>query len=110
MTIIIIVAVLAFVGLGATCWYAHAHLDHCGMWPGWTWVLAAILGITLLASSITGGIQHYAPQYDERVCARFADESGRETKFARYGFWSWECLVETDGGWVSRDRIIKVDD
>ena len=38
----------------------------------------------------------------EKACYVFSKESGRETKFVEYTFWTRDCLTPVEGGkWIS---------
>lgn len=97
--ILLAVCVAAAVVGGMFIWESDLALFPFVLGVGGAFTITAVVLIALLV-----------PRHDQTVCERFADASGRETKFEHYSFWSWECLVETDEGWVSRGNIIKVDD
>lgn len=80
---------------------------------GWDigWVLAATLGwLMLLVFGIIAIAVPASASYDETVCRNYGEATNRETQFIHTGFFSWECQVQTDEGWVSTDQIIKVDE
>jgi hypothetical protein len=76
-------------------------------------VLGALLGLAAWLAIGTmmfiGGLIQQKVTRD--VCARFAVESGFETRWVRYNHLTMDCLVATDdGGWVPRDALRKVVD
>lgn len=64
---------------------------------------AAICVVVLVTTPASYG-------HAERACARYGTQTERDTKMIRTTFWSWDCVVLTDEGWVSTDAIVKVDD
>ncbi len=77
------------------------------------WIGSAAISLALLAVGATGGLTlavNAWANYDESVCGAYSDATERVTRFARLNHWEWDCLVQTDDGWVSRDAIVKVDD
>src|SRR5690242_9048081 len=64
-----------------------------GMWG------FAILAFTF---ALIASINTFVPPYSEGRCEYWDEQTGRDTKFIRNGFWSWDCYVQTDEGWVTR--------
>ena len=40
-------------------------------------------------------------------CAQYGTETGRETKFKKLSWGSWDCFTEVDGYWVPTSKVIK---
>ena len=78
------------------------------------WDNAFLLSVMLVNTSIVAGLFTLGftlgVSYEESVCASYSEAASRPVRWERHGFWDWECLVETDEGWVDRHQIIKVDD
>jgi hypothetical protein len=65
-----------------------------------------VLVIVALLLAVMLPIRQLIHHYDIADCRNFASQSGYETKFAQYTWWTWDCLAETDNGkWVSKDNL-----
>lgn len=105
---LIIAATSAVLAVGFTVYgYTHKTRYH---WPdgavfgAWLFAIIAVLA-ALMAAVITAAVS-----YDETVCERYAAETGRDAEFERFGFWDWDCFVDTDEGRIPTSQIVKVDD
>lgn len=66
----------------------------------------------LVFAVIAGGVAigtEISVNVDETICRRQSQQLERDTKFARYSLWSWDCLTPSADGWVSVDRVIKAE-
>lgn len=90
--------------------WGHFNTDRYGMWPVVSWVFVGVGLVVGALALVFAVLVPMTASYDETVCERYGQASEREVMFERYGFGSWDCLVETDEGWVSTSRITKVDD
>jgi hypothetical protein len=51
---------------------------------------------------VGGGIRDYQHSQDQQACRVFQEETGHETRFVNYNFWTWDCLTPGfNGKWVS---------
>lgn len=65
-----------------------------------------VAGVVALLVVIGIPIRQITHHYDVKSCGIFAEESGYQTKFVDYNFFSWDCLARRDDGkWVSRDNL-----
>lgn len=58
-------------------------------------VAAAIFGVTVLDRSQTS-----------RACVAFEQQTGRETEFMSFTWWTYDCMVRTERGWVGIDAVV----
>lgn len=84
--------------------------NHYNMWDSAWVLLAAIAGVVLFIAGLILVINEGTYAVDRTACREFSEAADRDTRFARYTYWSWDCLVETDEGWVSTEQIVKMDD
>lgn len=49
-------------------------------------------------------------QYHQDECANYAAATDRAVRYERTGLSNFDCYVQTNEGWVTRDDIVKVDD
>ena len=69
--------------------------------------LAGIAGLVLTILAITFPI---SAGYDKRQCYRYGNLTGREVKYQRFSYWTWDCYVRTESGnWISKDQVRGVD-
>lgn len=71
-------------------------------------MLTLLLGLVLTVI----GIRAIDVNQTRKVCDRFSLESNRETKFANYTYWSYECLTPSSDGktWISTNKLREVND
>jgi hypothetical protein len=70
-----------------------------------TVVFGAILLIVAAFFWIVAWLYVPAASYSENKCGAYGEQTERETRFARYTHWSWDCLVNTDEGWIPKDQL-----
>ncbi len=100
--LIIIFAVLAAIGGAVLRRGLLAVSDgwsFTGIWIGGFFLLATIVTLAIWVGSNIGY------RYATDACDRFSAETGRVTKMYRFNTGSWDCLVQTDNGWVAKDRL-----
>lgn len=69
-------------------------------------LLAFVGGIVLFIVVFLLGARAVSIHYDKAGCHTYATQTGRETRFVNYTYWSWDCLVRsTDGKWISKDQL-----
>lgn len=54
----------------------------------------ALAFVVVLVLVVNGFSRHY----DRVNCTAFGQNSGRETRFVEYSYWSWACLTPTHTG------------
>lgn len=65
-----------------------------------------VVAVALIVGSLSLGARFVSHHYDVKRCDRWGQETGRETRFADYHFWSWQCLTRSqDGRWVPIDKV-----
>lgn len=69
-----------------------------------------LLGVLLVGAAATAAIVMavvvFVAHLDRASCNAFADNSGRETRFVRYTYWTWDCLTpQADGRWIPVDAL-----
>jgi di/tricarboxylate transporter len=62
---------------------------------------ALLAAATLL---VVGSVDWRAHQ-ETVSCQRFGQETERVVKFVRYRFADWDCLIQTDEGWINREGL-----
>lgn len=80
---------------------------YSGFRDSFAYLMLVVAGclIAFLAALMTGirYAQHY---YDHKNCTAFSVNTGRETKFVDYTWWSWDCLTPTkDGKYIPIDQL-----
>jgi hypothetical protein len=69
-------------------------------------LLEIIIITILIIILLIGGACRTGRYFDKRSCYSFGQQSGRETKFVDYTFFSWDCLTPTtDNKWISIDNL-----
>jgi ABC-type Fe3+ transport system permease subunit len=73
----------------------------------WWCLCATVIGVVSVAvfvGSFYGLVS--LVKWDNRVsCNRYGDETERTVQFVEYHPFSWDCLVDTPDGWVTRDNV-----
>jgi hypothetical protein len=97
--------------LGLCLWRGHRDKDtYLNMWKGVYVAGSLVSACAVVVTGLIFTINLYGPHYSERACARWGAATERETRFIHPTYWSWDCVVRTDEGWVSTSAIVKVDD
>lgn len=113
LTINIIILAAALVVMLFCLWRGYESGKRAGYMHMWdfqwciAWVLCAII---VVGAALALSINTLGAHVEETTCGKWGKAVEREVKFIRPSYWSWDCLIQTDEGWVSRDAIIKVDD
>jgi hypothetical protein len=77
---------------------------------GWVIVFIGLVFIVLLGSIFTGA-NAVTKHFTKVNCVAFSRETGRETRYAEYTYWSFDCLAKTnDGKWLPKDQLREVTD
>lgn len=109
-TITLLIAVFGLVVATFAVVWGTTHKDRYDMWPLSSWLLLPF-GLLIAAFGVLFAVfLPLSASYDESICERYGVVAEREVKFERYGYTSWDCLAETDEGWVSTSRIMKVEE
>lgn len=67
--------------------------------------IALVVTTAIIVTSLVAG-NFFGARYGHRMCDRKSAAMSRPTKFVRYGFMSWDCLIQDrDGHWTSIDNI-----
>jgi hypothetical protein len=70
--------------------------DH--VWAMLLFLLGLSVSALFVISVISRQIDYH---YEARTCPKYAIQYNRQTKFATYNYWQYECLVKTDkNSWV----------
>ena len=77
---------------------------------GWVIVFIVSIFVTGFAGLILGG-NALSKHFTKVNCVAFQRETGRETRYAEYNYWNFDCLAKTsDGKWLPTDRLREVID
>jgi hypothetical protein len=80
--------------------------DDYGWWRPWTVVSSVVAVVLLLVVLLTASIGGVAYHVDQRSCSKWGDVAGRETRFERLAFLSWDCFTKMpDGTWLPKDSL-----
>lgn len=76
-----------------------------GITVGVSIFLVVVLGVPLLVGNAVS--KHFTMSN----CEGFARETQRETRYAEYNYWNYECLAKTtDGKWLPSDQLRELTD
>jgi hypothetical protein len=68
--------------------------------------LLSIIGFVGIFFLAVVGVNELNRGEMQATCSAFAQESGRQTKYAEYTYWSRDCLTkQEDGRWISTNNL-----
>lgn len=80
-------------------------------WVGVGVVLGILAAAVAFFCSLAFGSNAVGKHFTKVNCVAFQQQTGRETRYAEYTYWSYDCLVKTsDDKWLPRDQIREVVD
>lgn len=98
------VVVAALAGLAVAGGLIVRHTDH-----EWVFLVVLLAGSAALCAAGFSIAGPWARAVADTSCDRYADRTGRETRFVEFAYLSWACLTPAaDGRWVSIDQLREV--
>ena len=74
-------------------------------------IASVVIGAVVLTFGLAAGVTVIDKHYTKINCAAFERETGRNTRYAEYNWWSYDCLAETtDGKWLPTDNLREIVD
>lgn len=99
---LLVAAVLMF----AWQWGRDAY-PHYSIWRGIIAIACLLVGLAAVLVPTTVEISRAATR---RHCNSFERQTGRTTEFMQFTWVSFDCMVQTESGWVSLDAVMGVEE